>query len=307
MKYTTSAPANIMLMGEHSVVAGEKAIACGLNQRLRIEWQGRTDRRILIRSELGDHETDLDTLASHPKLTWVLAALRHYQPTLSHGLTLTIESDFKSTLGLGSSAALLASLLGGLDAITDRAPDFKARFDTGLHLIHELQGRGSGTDLAASLSGGVVLFDPKVRQTESLTVEFPLTLVYCGYKTPTAKVLQKVVDDWQHQPDLLAALYRLMGQTTDAAYQALKTDDTTEFYRLVNTYQGLMDALGVNDPVLSDLIVRLRQDPGITASKISGSGLGDCVLGFGRQAEPLTGFEPLPIAIDSRGLEVQKL
>jgi mevalonate kinase len=68
-----------------------------------------------------------------------------------------------------------------------------------------------------------------------------------------------------------------------------------------------MDALGVNDPVLSDLIVRLRQAPGITASKISGSGLGDCVLGFGRLAEPLTGFEPLPIAIDSRGLEVQKL
>ncbi|WP_160326961.1 mevalonate kinase [Thiomicrospira sp. XS5] len=307
MKYITSAPANIMLMGEHSVVAGEKAIACGLNQRLHIEWQGRADRKIHIFSELGDYETHLDNLGDHPKLTWVLAALRHYQPSLTHGLTLTIQSDFKSTLGLGSSAALLAALLGGLDAITGQTPDFQQRFQTGLHLIHSLQGRGSGTDLAASLTGGVVLFDPQAQTVESLTSHLALTLVYCGYKTPTAEVLQKVADDWQHQPDLLAALYRLMGQTTEAAYLALQNDNSTEFYRLVNSYQGLMDALGVNDPVLSDLVYRLRQDTGIAASKISGSGLGDCALGFGQLSSALPGFDPLPIAIDSQGLEIQPL
>lgn len=305
MKYITSAPANIMLMGEHSVVAGEKAIACGLNQRLQIEWEPRADRRIHILSELGDYETDLDSLSEHPKLTWVLAALRHYQSALPHGLTLTIQSDFKSTLGLGSSAALLAALLGGLDALTGRTPDFQERFQTGLNLIHILQGRGSGTDLAASLTGGVVLFDPQAQTVESLNADLALTLVYCGYKTPTAEVLQKVADDWQHQPELLANLYQLMGQTTEAAYQALQNDDSAGFYRLVNSYQGLMDALGVNDPVLSDLVYRLRQDAGIAASKISGSGLGDCVLGFGQLSNALPGFDPLPINLDPKGLDVQ--
>ncbi|MGC9386994.1 MAG: mevalonate kinase family protein [Hydrogenovibrio sp.] len=307
MKCISSAPANIMLMGEHSVLAGEKAIACSLNQRLRIQWEARNDRQVHILSELGHHKTDLDRLTPHPQLTWVLAALHHYRPSLQQGLTLTITSDFKSTLGLGSSAALLAALLGGLDAITEQAPNFKTRFETGLALIHTLQGRGSGTDLAASLTGGVVLFDPQAQTVESLKADWSLTLVYCGYKTPTAEVLQKVADDWRGQADLLAALYRIMGRTTEAAYQALKADNTAEFYRLVNSYQGLMDALGVNDPVLSNLVYRLRQDAGIAASKISGSGLGDCVLGFGHTSAPLTDFHPLPIAMDSCGLEVQLL
>ncbi|WP_144244201.1 hypothetical protein [Nitrincola sp. A-D6] len=42
-----------------------------------------------------------------------------------------------------------------------------------------------------------------------------------------------------------------------------------------------MDALGVNDATLAKMLAELRQDPAVLGAKISGSGLGDCVLTLG--------------------------
>lgn len=290
--FQTKAPANLMLLGEHSVVYGQPALACAIDQWLTIEWHPRSDDQIHIHSTLAEHRTPLAEMQSHPKLTWVMAALQHYQSRLTHGWTLTLHSDFSATWGLGSSAAVLAAMLGGLEAIvytrenkaplSEFTPNRMALFENGLRLIHQLQGRGSGTDLAASLHGGISLFDPTTPSVTPLPIHLPMSLVYCGYKTPTADVLQTVADNWQSSPALLKQLYHTMGQTTQTAFEALQTEDLNRFYQMVNTYQGLMDALGVNDAVLSSLVYRLRQDPNVSASKISGSGLGDCVLGFGQ-------------------------
>ncbi len=42
-----------------------------------------------------------------------------------------------------------------------------------------------------------------------------------------------------------------------------------------------MVELGVSDPTLDDLITRARGSEGVRAAKISGSGLGDCIVAFG--------------------------
>lgn len=305
MKWSSSAPANLMLMGEHSVVYGHKAIACSLNHRLSIHWSTRDDYEIHIISTLGHHITDTKTLAEHPNLKWVMACLQHYQSKLTSGLNIEIETDFSSTVGLGSSAAVLAAMLGGLDYITQEKASLKTLFDTGLKIIQSIQGRGSGTDLAASLHGGIILFDPQNQTIQKLACDFPISLVYCGYKTPTATVLEKVATDWQDQPELLQHLYQIMGQTTEAAYQSLANNHIESFYKLVNTYHGLMDALGVNDATLSHLVYQLRQDREVEASKISGSGLGDCVIGFGiMQPQTLANYESILAHLSTEGLSI---
>lgn len=305
VKWSSNAPANLMLMGEHSVVYGHKAIACSLNHRLSIDWSTRDDTQIHISSTLGNHFTDTQTLAEHPDLKWVMACLRYYQPKLTSGLNIQIESDFSATVGLGSSAAVLAATLGGLNHFTQENASLDTLFDIGLNIIKSIQGRGSGTDLAASLQGGVVLLDPQTQSIQKLASDFPISLVYCGYKTPTAKVLEKIATDWQDQPALLQHLYQMMGQTTEAAYQSLRHHDINAFYRLVNTYQGLMDALGVNDATLSHLVYQLRQDREIQASKISGSGLGDCVIGFGiMHPKTLPRYENIQAHLSPQGLTV---
>ncbi len=293
LTWQSVAPANTMILGEHSVVYGHPAIACALNQFIYIDWQSRPDREIHIYSALADHITNIQNLltqaqAIHPQLKFVCHALAAFADRLPFGLTIRIQSEFSSTIGLGSSAAVLAAMLSGLNQISQQQKSIPELFEIGHSIILKIQGRGSGADLAASLSGGVIYFQPhsdqqplEIKPLTQLNQDFPVTLIYAGYKTPTSEVLGLVAEQWQTQPAALAALYQQMGQTTLAAFEALQQQNLTLFYSLFKTYQALMTQLGVNDATLSSLIDVLSACPSIHAAKISGSGLGDCVIGLG--------------------------
>ena len=65
------------------------------------------------------------------------------------------------------------------------------------------------------------------------------------------------------------------------AAQALKNNNLQALGELFNIHQGLQDALGTCNLPLAEIVYKLRADPNIYGSKISGSGLGDCVIALG--------------------------
>jgi len=285
-RWQSQAPANTMILGEHSVVYGQPALACAVNQFVKIEWQSRTDSAINLFSALGEHHTQLESISPHPKLNFAVCALQAFQNKLPFGLDITIESEFSSTIGLGSSAAVLAAMLSGLNEICETNYNVIELFSFGHKIILDIQGRGSGTDLAASLSGGLIYFQPKNEQLKipsikKLNVSFPLILIYAGYKTPTAEVLALVAKQWENKPHQLEMLYRSMAKVTRTAFIALSQTDNDAFYQACKDYQHLMTDLGVNDQTLESIIQALNGCAEIHAAKISGSGLGDCILGIG--------------------------
>lgn len=302
-----------MLIGEHSVVHGYPAIAMSVSQRLTLDWQTRDDMQISIESALGNILIHLDKLHNIPEdslFKWILFPIRNRRRELDKGFNIKVTSEFEHTLGLGSSAAVLAATLGGLHFYLNKSYGIIETFRHGLKVIHQIQGRGSGSDLAASLAGGVILFEPKKQSITPVEVALPATLIYSGYKTPTAKVLDKVHRNWLNQPDILKSLYKMMGKVTNQAFDSLQRDDMSDFYQLINTYQGLMDALGVNDETLGHIVYQLRSTSGIHASKISGSGLGDCVLGLGKsinhQDSSLKNYQHIEIETDYQGMTVEQ-
>lgn len=306
IQYISSAPANVMLMGEHSVVYGQPALVASLAPRIQIEWSPRDDRQLEIISELADFTTPLDHIEDHPKLRFVLAALKAFAPKLSQGWTLRIHSEFPDDWGLGSSAAVLAACLVGLETLCQLKLKAWERFELGHRCILEVQGRGSGADLAASLTGGLVFFDPTKQCIQTIPVSLDLCLVYSGYKTPTSQVLAQVAKNWTDRPEALKALYQEMGDTTRSAYQSLIKANSTQdsqdstFYQQVEHYQQLMTQLGVSDKTLDDILAQLSTR--LPAAKISGSGLGDCVIGFGH-ISALPPYKIMNVSISSRPAE----
>ena len=318
-KWRSVAPANTMILGEHSVVYGQPALACALDKFVTVHWQTRQDSAINVYSALGEHHTQLDNITLHPKLTFVIAALQAFQSHLTCGLDIQVESEFSSTIGLGSSAAVLAAMLSGLNTICKTAYNLIQLFEIGHRVIIDLQGRGSGTDLAASLSGGTLFFQPKtdlqpLTSIQKLNIKLPLVLIYAGYKTPTADVLRQVAIAWQDKPYELEMLYRSMAQVTKKAFQALQNKQFETFYQACSDYQTLMDRLGVNDKNIQKIIDALIQCESIHCAKISGSGLGDCVLGIGNLDEcksealsKLAAYQSIAIKVSNAGAKTESI
>ncbi|MBN2646216.1 MAG: GHMP kinase [Thiotrichales bacterium] len=294
--FVCRAPANTMLMGEHSVVYGYPALACALEQWLEIVWHPIDHTQIVIESALATHQFALDAFEDHPQLRFVCAAFKHFHLPLQQagqGWHLTIQSQFSSTIGLGSSAAVLAAMLVGLNRLCQTHCSLTELWQLGKKIIVQIQGRGSATDLAAALFGGLVYFQPpsagKPLQIEHFAIQMPLLLLYSGYKTPTAEVLSQVAQAWQTRPQQRDQLYRQMGLRTQAAYHALQTQNWSDFYQQLNAYHPLMRELGVSDSTLENLLHSLQKCPQVRACKISGSGLGDCVLAVGSIERPAHG------------------
>ncbi|GGO83115.1 mevalonate kinase [Marinobacterium nitratireducens] len=300
-----SAPGSIMLMGEHAVLYGERAIACAVDRYMRLRLTRREDRAVIIRSALAEVQGTLDALPQEPRLSFVLATVGLYAGRLPAGFELDIESEFSHTVGLGSSAAVTAALVAALSAYAGDDTGPQAVFDAALDVIHAVQGRGSGTDLAASVQGGLIGYRVTPRQLERLPGLPEICLYYSGYKTRTPDVLERVAQASKGYEALYLDLYRLMGRTCEQAEAAILRQDWPALGRLMNIYQGLMDALGVNDATLAQMVYRLRANPQVLGCKISGSGLGDCVLALGADDSLACDYQRIPVAVSPEGVRIE--
>lgn len=279
-----------MLLGEHAVLAGELALVAALDKRLKVCLTPRADRTLSIESSLGVFSAAFDELEPCKPFQFVIAAVMRFLSQLPSGLDLKIEADFTSDLGLGSSAAVTAATVACLMVYAGlSSPESiqKAQvLDLAVKLIRQVQGRGSGADVAASVYGGVVAY--KVDGlVEPLNLAPAIALYYSGSKTPTAEVLAWVAEQFADRQSELTAIYQEIGECAEHGKQALLLDDIERFGQCFNQQQLLMEKLGVNTPRLESLIQKLRQHSGVKGVKISGSGLGDCVIAVAKQEDAL--------------------
>ena len=89
----------------------------------------------------------------------------------------------------------------------------------------------------------------------------------------------------QSNPTLYQRLYKEIGEVSTKARKTLLQGDISSLQKLFRQSQILQNQLGVNTPELQEIIDFLEKQPTICGAKISGSGLGDCVIGLGTIAK----------------------
>ncbi len=292
-----------MLLGEHAVLHGHRALVCAINRRITVRLSPLEQEELRICSELGCYESPLRDLVDHPSLRFVIQAVRQHLDRLPSGFELRIESEFSADIGFGSSAAVTVAVHGAvLRWESGAAPEPKMVFKHALETVHAVQGRGSGADLAASVFGGIVgytaapTFDP-------VEVSIPLTAVYCGYKTPTPEVILKVEQLRAENPQKYDCIYREMDERVVHAVECLRNHDFPGFGHILNRNQELMDQMGVNTPELREIVAALQEEPDVFGAKISGSGLGDCAVGVGYAELQDFNYPVYHLEIVPRGIE----
>lgn len=294
-------------MGEHAVLYGRRSLVCAVNQRIQITLEPRSDSVVRIISQLGEDQAHLDEIDVRPPFTFIWESLRQARQGLPGGCDLHVESDFSDQIGLGSSAAVTVALAVLLRAWQGEDWDPALIQKQATAVIRAVQGRGSGADAAASVLGGIVEYRAQPYKMESMRTVYPISVVYSGYKTPTAEVIERVERERRARAALFEGFFYEIDECVRTAIDAICRDDWNELGLCMDHNQALLQALGVSDETLEKIIAKMRQDTGILGAKISGSGLGDCVLGLGTLEGESEPYRQINCEMTQEGVRIEKV
>ncbi len=293
-----------MVTGEHAVLHGARALVGAVDSRVTVALEPRAGRRAVIRSALGTRDTPLDRPDASPPFHFIGTALARLGRDCPSGFSLDIKADMPPDVGLGSSAAVTVAVLGALHAwIGGALPPPAILHREALALVRFIQGAASGADLAASIRGGVLCYRQDGVIERRHTVFPPVELVYAGYKTPTGEVIRQVESLRQASPDGFRDIYARMDACTAEADTAFAASDWPRLASALRQGQCLMEELGVCDPTLAAMVRCLHGVHGVSAAKISGSGLGDGVLALGElPPETILPWRRIPVHFSNQGV-----
>lgn len=289
--FKVSVPGSLMLFGEHAVLHGKIAVVAAIDARLQLEIISNNSEKINIYSSIGNINLNIHDLNNINTniINWefVLTSIKSFnvKHPIKQGVDLIItNNNLKIASGFGSSAAVVVGVLAILNSYFAIKQSKKALFTQALNIVHQVQnGLGSGADVAASIYGGIVSIKNHTVQ-KLLTANFNLTAVYCGYKTKTADVIKIINHKINQYPELYNYIFNNYNNCSKLALLAIKNHDLYNLGKLMDIAHGLMSGMGVVDNTLDQLAVSLRAQDSIYGAKVSGAGLGDCVIGLGKLA-----------------------
>ncbi len=282
MTITASAPGKLVLMGDHAVVHDRPALVTAVDLRyrvqvdridteeIRIDTPAFSGRRVALAAL--DHLDERET-------AFVEAAVRRVFDHVGQqtGLHITTAGPAIS-YGLGSSSAVTAAAVMAVAAALGVELEQRTAFDLAYGAVLDVQGKGSGVDLAAAVYGGTVYYVRGGAVLEPLAdVDLPLLIGYSGSKVSTTDLIGHVAALRQRQPGYIDRVFDMMGELATDARRAVERADWTSLGDLVNIHQGLLDTLGTNTVPLARLIFAAR-DAGALGAKFSGAGGGDCMF-----------------------------
>ncbi|MCG7844178.1 MAG: mevalonate kinase [Methanomassiliicoccales archaeon] len=272
--WETSAPAKVILLGEHAVVYGQPAVSVAIGLRLRCQI-----RPSSISSLNGV------PLTSH-NYSYVSACLdkRRAGPT-----AVTTDSDFPSGSGLGSSAAVTVALLAAI-ARTQGGWDEATVAREAFEVESEVQGRASPIDTSTCAHGHGIMVKRErgedflwemSRDTRRWCVhdlkvpEMTLVIGFTGRSAPTGALVAKVGRYVGHSTFAREVIEEI-GQVTEEGVRHLIKGDLVSLGRDMVKDHKLLAILGVSSPELDKLVAATL--PYSYGAKLTGAGGGGSMV-----------------------------
>jgi mevalonate kinase len=277
---TASAPAKIILLGEHAAVYGQPAIAMPISELRAYATVQPHDSLQIVATDLGrviplnlsDPTLADDALQQTVRL--VSQALGAPPPAVR----ITLRSDIPLASGLGSGAAVSAAVARALSHAMGHPLD-----DDRLNaLVYEIEKTHHGTP--SGIDNTVIVYERPIwfardHPIEPLTISAPVHLIVAnsGSGALTKVAVSDVRALYEAQPHSITPVLQRIGALAHTARVALAAGDVSQLGALMNENHSHLQTLTVSSPALDRLVYAAR-DHGALGAKLSGGGRGGNML-----------------------------
>lgn len=269
------AHAKVILIGEHSVVYHLPAIALpfkALQCRVVVAAHSKLSLECdFYKGELKDAPSMFKPIQH---LIEALCVHLHVNAVL-----ITIHSTIPTSAGLGSSAALASAITQAMFAYADVPLSDDARFTWTQISETCAHGNPSGVDaLTTSFDAAWWFVKGETPIPISLSLPAYLIIAQTHEQGSTKQAVEKVKDYITHHGyEHIVAL----GKLTEQCYHHLQTHNIEAIGQCMNQAHMLLQACGVSTPTL-DSFVALAQKHGALGAKLTGGGLGGCMIALAK-------------------------
>lgn len=291
--------AKIILIGEHSVVYGQPAIALPLTAiQAQAQLFFTTDHKQIINSSYFD-----GSLTEMPEqmagLTHLINTILHEQHRENTGFVLTIKSQLPAERGMGSSAAVAIAIIRCFyDAF-----NLKLTHSQTLRLADisetDTHKNPSGLDAATTASEKPIwLIRGQAPTPLPINMDGYLLICDSGIKGQTSKAIQLVKNHLTNDPQATQKQIATLGNLTQLVREQLAHNDLSGLGQSLTTAQAQLTALGVSTSSLNHLI-SLALNNGALGSKLTGGGCGGCFINL---TKDLATAEKLAVLLKGHGV-----
>ncbi|HEY9724238.1 MAG TPA: mevalonate kinase [Oscillatoriaceae cyanobacterium] len=278
-----SAPAKLILVGEHAVVHGYPALVLPFaGVRAFAELAERPGpAQLAAWGWQGALEAVPEQLAGFAECVRATLARLGEAP---EGFVLRLSSEIAPGSGLGASAALAVAVVRALYAAFAQEPTHDDL--TALAAVAERHAHGnpSGVDVAGVLASGPIRF---VRDTTPQPLDpggaLHLVVADTGRPSATRKAVAALQQRLELEDEGVRSQLVRLGELADEACGALLAGDRRRLGQTLDQAQTSLAALALSDDALDALVTAARTH-GALGAKLTGGGCGGCMLALAENA-----------------------
>ncbi|MBL8678512.1 MAG: mevalonate kinase [Myxococcales bacterium] len=275
---TQHACGKVILLGEHSVVYGQPALAAGLARGAEATLTP-VDRELVLDV---DGLVSAITVNTDNDLGRALASVSNALESMG-GRTprghLQAKLHLPAGGGVGSSAALGVACARALALQSlGRALTLDESIELGTAWERVFHGNPSGLDHTAAAYGGVGIF-VRGRGWTRVAMKRPLRVLFAdtGERTPTKETVGNVAKLRERKPEMVDNSCEAIGVLVRNAALAVQDADWRALGQLMDLNQNLLSGLMVSTE-RTELLCRVARARGAFGAKLTGGGGGGCVI-----------------------------
>ncbi len=281
--FTATAPAKIILFGEHAVVYGRPAIAVpvtSLQARaiVRPELRAPHGQVRLVAAAIGLDALMDELNPDHPLRRVVELTARELGAAYLPACQINIQSTIPVASGLGSGAAVSVAVIRALAAYLGKSLPDEVVSTLAYEVEKIYHGTPSGVDNTVIALRRAVYF-LRGQAIQPLRVGRPFTLLIAdsGIPSPTATTVSEVRAGWQQNPAFYEQRFDQIADIVQQARLLIENGQPEQLGDLMNRNQILLQEVGVSSPELERLIATACQ-AGAAGAKLSGGGRGGNII-----------------------------